>query len=126
MLLLNRDIDINNEVTTMTSSCQCTKSCGCLVNRAHVRVSMVNLRFLFRHDVNSLHFAGKNLRKRFIQSSSFFIPAASFNEKSINVNTIFGMFGKISFYFIIDNLEGEVNCIDSNSVLPSIVLFSTS
>lgn len=53
-------------------------------------------------------------------------PAATFQEESVNVSTVFGSTLNVVFGGVAHDLEVEIDLIDSNDVLTSVVLLHTS
>jgi len=68
------------------------------------------------------HLCEQHLRLRLSQHTQLVVPAASFNKKSIDESPIRCWLLQIELRLVGDNLESEVDLVDGDSVLASVVL----
>jgi len=71
--------------------------------------------------MDHLHLSVQDFRVGLLKGLFSFIPSASFNEKTVDMNTIFWSSIWINLR-LIKNLEVHIDLINGNDVLSSVVL----
>ena len=90
-------------------------------------MAFYNILFDHGYQPKIRHWSEKYFRLRILQSHSLLIKPTSFQEKSMNITSLFWVFVNIEFIIIvIDNLEVKRECINGNCFLSSIILFGSS
>jgi len=125
VLLLHWQVNVQHEVGGVTSGGKGSCSSSLLVNWAAVGVSIVNVSLVLWHDVDHLHIGVKNLWIRLFQGFLSVVPSAAFNEKTVDVNSIFWWLAGV-YLSLVKDLKVHVDLINGNDILSSIVLFGAS
>lgn len=122
VLLLHGQPDVEDEVRRVAGGRKSTCPSRRLVDRALVRVAVVDLGLLLREHPNGLHLREEYLRHRFFECFFLLIPSAALDKESVDEDAIFCRLGQVIFGFIRNDLEIKVNRVDGDHVLSGEVL----
>lgn len=110
----------------MTGCGERTGSAGGLVDRALVRVAIVDVILDFGYYPDGAHLRVEYLRHRLFEGLFLVVPSAAFDEETIDVDAIFCTLRQIEFGLVRDYLEVKVDCVDGNDVFSGKVLLGAS
>jgi len=110
----------------MTSRGQNTSSVESLVDRTSVAMVEHDFSLFARFEPQVWHRCEQLFRCWFLQHVDVRIPSATFKIQTINVSTISRSNFWILFVLLTENFKVEVQLINSNHILSSVVLLKTS
>ena len=115
--------DHADEVGGVTSGTEHTESLKRLIDGALVAVAIEDLSA--RLEPNEGHLSEQNLGLRLIKGSLLLVPTASFDIEAVNVGTVSGCLFFVEIA-VLHNFVIPLDLIDSDGVLPRIVLLQAS
>ncbi len=106
----------------MASCRQSTASAEHFVNWAHVDATCRSHSILLWHEPNDWHFSVQLFRVRVVDHMCRIVPPGSFHKHTIEIATVLRFLGDLSNRVLINYLEVELQLVNSNNVLTSVVL----
>lgn len=112
----------HDEVVAETNSRENTTTRQRYIERALIGMVTLQLRGLDGHKPEDGHRAEQHLGVALLQHFLLSVPPAAFNVEAFDEGSIFGLHRGVDAPGIADHLEIELDVVNGNFVLPSIVL----